>query len=240
MARWMKRSWLTSRMMLWGRGEAPGCVSRACVAPSWHAGLPPSRLPALPAPSRLAPGGQWLLPPGTPPQQAAPSKPELPGGDLGCVLGRPFSGPAPGEVVGQLVQPPRVGLGGLHQVHLPARREESTHLLQQWRPGPVQAGSQALGLLRREGLGGTPRPLTPHTRDPRGHALQAKQRPAVPAALPGGDPLTSLAWSTSCRNFETKARLSLAACRVALRVALSRDSSCFRRWRRRGVSRVTG
>lgn len=64
--------------------------------------------------------------------------------------------------MGQLVQPPCVGLGGLYQVHLPARREEGAHLLEQRRPGSVQAGGKVLGLLGWKGFGGTPIP-TPHS-----------------------------------------------------------------------------
>lgn len=60
--------------------------------------------------------------------------------------------------------------------------------------------------------------------------MQMSVQPAWCAAL-GGAVLTSLARSMSCRILETEARVSLATCRVALRVALSRDSSCFRCWR---------
>lgn len=49
--------------------------------------------------------------------------------------------------------------------------------------------------------------------------------------------LTSLARSMPCRSSETRARVLLAACRVSLRVALSRDSSCFQCWRGGGVNR---
>lgn len=38
---------------------------------------------------------------------------------------------------------------------------------------------------------------------------------------------TSLAWSMPCRSSETWPKVSLAACRVAFKVALSWDSSCF-------------
>ena len=51
--------------------------------------------------------------------------------------------------------------------------------------------------------------------------------------MPPGVALTSLAWSMPCRRSESWARMFRAACRVALRVALSLDSSCFRCWRTR-------
>lgn len=57
--------------------------------------------------------------------------------------------------MGQLVQLPCVDLSSLHQVHLATCRGEGAYLLQQWCPGPVEAGSQVLIFLGTEGLGGT-------------------------------------------------------------------------------------
>ena len=74
---------------------------------------------------------------------------------------RRFSGLAPGQVEGQLVQLPRVRLGSLHQIHLAARRGEGPHLLQQWGPGPGQVCGQALVLL-----GGGEGYMGPSTRPP--------------------------------------------------------------------------
>uniref|UniRef100_M3Z8X6 Uncharacterized protein n=1 Tax=Mustela putorius furo TaxID=9669 RepID=M3Z8X6_MUSPF len=61
------------------------------------------------------------------------------------------------------------------------------------------------------------------TRRPR-----SARRPLAASESPGSTALTSLAWSMPCRSPESWARVSLAACRVALSVALSLDSSCFR------------
>lgn len=57
----------------------------------------------------------------------------------------------------------RVGLRGLHQVHLAACWGEGPHLLEQWRPGPVQVGSKVLILLGGDGggaLSGTLNPIS--------------------------------------------------------------------------------
>lgn len=182
----MKRSWLTPRMMLWARqGRAPGCVTGAGTAPAQHAGLPPSRLPTLPArPLR----GQWLLPLGTPPQLAASSKPRLPCGDCpGAPLLRPRTWRGCGPAGPAAMRGPRRPLPGPPSRSPGRRRASSRAAASGLRPGWRQ-GARTPGV---EGLRWNPRPdpsLAPHTRDPRGHALHAKQRLATPTAPPQGRP----------------------------------------------------
>lgn len=170
MARWMKRSRLTPWMMLWGVGEGhwlcgrgtqtssgPPSCHHSCQASPPASSSPPPFIPSL-LPARcalLVAYGQLLLPRGqgfcpdlvgssslskSPPRLAVSQR-----GPGECP--RRFSGLAPGQVEGQLVQLPRVCLGSLHQIHLAARRGEGPHLLQQRGPGPVQVCGQVLVLL---------------------------------------------------------------------------------------------
>lgn len=170
MARWMKRSWLTPRMMLCGGRRGTQDVWSGARAQTAQALLLsqllgqsacPHQPPALcPCPAArqaclsypLHPiwartsWGQRPLPPGALPDWLCPSK------DPAASPGRP-AGLAPGQVEGQLVQLLCVGLCGLHQLHLAACGGEGPHLLQQGRPGPIQVGSKVLILLGGDGWG---------------------------------------------------------------------------------------
>lgn len=115
-------------------------------------------------------------------------------------LGHSSLGPTPGQVERQLVQLPRVGLGGFHQSHLAARRREGPHLLKQRRPGPVQSGSEVLALLAGDGLRWDPPPdalLTPPDPGPQApcSARSGVSIPAWCAALGGGTYLLGLVYA---------------------------------------------
>lgn len=214
-----------------GGGGTQGCdggsaAGRAPAAPGPHSGAGPSAAccasPVDLGPGSASPCRTTASPPRSPPEHRR----------LLQVLAAPWvpsPGPIPGQVERQLVQLPRVGLGGLHQVHLAARRGEGPHLLQQRRPGPIQAGGEVLVLLGVwTEVGPSPHPLLPPPGTRAGFCMQ--MAPAL-----GGVALTSLARSMPSRSSESRARVSLAACRVAPRVALSLESSCFRCWSRWGV-----
>lgn len=155
----------------------PGWAPNLCPYPS-------TARRAFPAPACPGPVGTMASPSRTSQTSCAPSKPGLPSRNLGCVPRAPSSGPAPGEIACQLVQPPCMCLCGLHQVHLAACWEEGPHLLQQRRLGTVQAGSEVLVFLGVGGLARWGPHLTPSSLA-QGHVLHADERPGRLVCSPG-------------------------------------------------------